>query len=97
MTFCDLLVTLLSKTCQYLVTTCLVPVKRLEPGHKPDGVFQRVAHGQRQPLEGRLRVVGHDDDVGDAVRVQDRASQVLQPLEQQGRQHCTEQVSNQHK
>ena len=69
------------------VSTDLFPLEGLQAGHKPDGVLQRVAHGQGQPLEDLLRVVRQDDDVGDAISVQDRTPQVLQPVVQQRGQH----------
>jgi hypothetical protein len=68
--------------------THLVPMQWLETGDEPNGVLERVGHRHRQPLEGLLRVVGQDDNVGDAVSVQDRVPQVLQPLVQQRRQNC---------
>ncbi len=59
----------------------------LEAGHKPNGVLERVGDGHGEPPEGLLRVVRQDNDVGDAVSVQDGIPQVLQPLVQQRRQN----------
>jgi hypothetical protein len=63
----------------------------LEAGDEPNGVLERVGHGHGKPFEGLLRVVRQDNDVGDAVCVQDGIPQVLQPLVQQRRQNCEEQ------
>ncbi len=64
----------------------------LEAGYEPNGVLQGIGHGHGQSLEGLLRVVRQDNDVGDAVGVQDRVPQVLQPLVQQRRQNWREQA-----